>query len=562
MLSRLKIRSGLWLVLGIFSMALWASAGLAWLGARQAARDIDATTLLDQRIRPLHETGRLLLTALVGMNNAYINLQREDQIAATDEVRKASAAVQAAAKAFEIYRAAVPADDPHARRAVLAYERYARVLGLREEALYEVSLERYVAAASEAEQADKDFDAALREAIAVGEAQRETLRLESEARATRSGGIALGLLGLSLAMAALCLWFFRQRLLGPLNQASQHFDRIAAGDLGGAVAGARQDEIGALLTALDRMQGGLARTVASIRHGASSVDQGTRGIADGNLALSARTEQQAAALEQTAATLEELSAAVRQNAGQTSQTRDLARAASDEAALGGQAVARITETMQQVSTHARRIVDIVGIIDGIAFQTNLLALNAAVEAARAGPQGKGFAVVAGEVRSLAQRSARAAAEVKDLIEQSSASVALGEGQANEADRTMRQIVKSVEQLMQTLDQVALATAEQSDGIQQVSLAVTEMDRATQENAGLVEQTARAAKALKAQSDQLVETVSVFRLAPGTPETEAVQPLPALASDLQPLLAHRAVGAQRLGRAFEHDAPVAHHEHAV
>ncbi|EGI75949.1 methyl-accepting chemotaxis protein [Hylemonella gracilis] len=560
MLSRLQIRTGLWLVLGIFSLALWASAGLAWLGARQAERDIDATAVLDQRIKPLHETGRLLLTALVGMNNAYIQLQRGDQVASTDEVRKASAAVQAAAKAFETYRAAVPADDPHARRAVQAYERYARVLGLREEALYEVSLDRYVAASGEAEQADKDFDAALRAAIAEGEAQRDALRVESETRATRSGGLALGLFVLSLGMAALCLLFFRQRLLGPLTQAGRHFDRIAAGDLSGAVASARQDEIGALLTALDRMQRGLAHTVAAIRHGASAVDEGTRGIADGNQALSSRTEQQAAALEQTAATLEELSAAVRQNAGQTSQTRDLARAASDEAALGGQAVARITETMQQVSTHARRIVDIVGIIDGIAFQTNLLALNAAVEAARAGPQGKGFAVVAGEVRSLAQRSARAAAEVKDLIEQSSASVALGAEQATEADRTMRQVVKSVEQLMQTLDEIARATAEQSDGIQQVSLAVTEMDRATQENAGLVEQTARGAKALKSQSDQLVETVSVFRLEPGAPQAAPAHPRPA--SDFQPLLAHRGVGTQRLGRAFKDDAAVTHHEHTV
>lgn len=528
MLANLKLRTGLLIVLGLFSVALWGSLFVAWSNARQSAHALDAISRLsDEQIEPLHETERLLLSALANMDNACINLQRGDQIKANDYTRKASAALLQAKQIFDAYRR-VAASDPRAAQVLDAYAKYENVLTLREEALYDVSLDAYTAAASNAEQADASFQATLRAVIQHAEQTRDEERQASERRAMLSAYLAGGLFALTLGLCMLAWGFVERFLLRPLRTTGQHFERIAQGDLSARIDGISRNEIGQLLAALQRMQGSLSDTVDGIRRGTDDVNRNAQDIARGNLDLSSRTEQQAAALEQTAATLEELSAAIKQNAEHTRHSNQLARTAAQEATQGGEIVTRIVDTMGKVSESAHRITDIVSVIDGIAFQTNILALNAAVEAARAGVQGKGFAVVATEVRSLALRSAQAAKEVKTLIEDSVQRVAIGSEQVSQAGGTMRQIVASVNQVMLTMDEIATATAQQADGIEQVSTAVIQMDRSTQQNGALVEQTASAADALRNRAEQLVQLVAAFTLdgvaSPDADDAETEDPL--------------------------------------
>jgi len=509
MLVNLKLRTGLLIVLGLLSLALWSALWVAWSNARQAAQALDAISQLsDRQLEPLHETERLLLAALANMDNACINLQRGDQIKANDYTRKASAALLQAKQIFNVYRQ-ISGNDSRSAQVLTAYEKYQDVLTAREEALYDVSLDAYTAAAANAEQADASFQATLHAVIQYAQQMSDAERVAAERRAIWATYLASALFVLSLVLCGSAWLFISRFLLHPLRVTGRHFERIAGGNLDARIDGISRNEIGQLLSALDQMQRSLAQTVAGIRRGTEDVNHNAQDIARGNLELSSRTEQQAAALEQTAATLEQLSAAIKQNAEHTRHTTQLARHAAQEATQGGDLVSRIVDTMGKVSESAHKITDIVSVIDGIAFQTNILALNAAVEAARAGVQGKGFAVVATEVRSLALRSAQAAKEVKTLIEDSVQRVALGSEQVSQAGSTMRQIVASVNQVMLTMDEIATATAQQADGIEQVNTAVMQMDHSTQQNGVLVEQTAGAADALRSRAQQLVQLVAAF-----------------------------------------------------
>jgi len=331
-----------------------------------------------------------------------------------------------------------------------------------------------------------------------------------DAGALRVRSLVIGISVIALGAAAwLAAWIIRV-LTAPVARATDLAHSIAQGHLSNHIE-VEDGPMRNLLAALRDMQSSLAATVSSVRTNAEQVALAGTQISSGNSDLHARTEQQAAALEQTASSMEQLGATVRQNAGNAEQANRLALGASTVAARGGEVVAQVVDTMKGINDSSRKIADIIGVIDGIAFQTNILALNAAVEAARAGEQGRGFAVVASEVRNLAQRSAQAAKEIKALIGASVQRVEQGSALVDQAGETMQEVVAAISRVTSIMGEISTASAEQSAGVAQVGQAVTEMDRATQQNASLVQQSAAAAGSLKSQAQQLVEAVSVFKL---------------------------------------------------
>ena len=319
------------------------------------------------------------------------------------------------------------------------------------------------------------------------------------------------LTGVALLLGAALAWMITRSITEPVQRAVGFAQAVAGGDLTSAIEAEGRDEIATLLGALSQMNAGLVNIVRQVRSGADSILTGAGEIASGNADLSQRTEEQAANLEETAASMEQMNATVRQNADTAQTATQLAQSASGVAVRGGDVVQRVVATMGDISQSSRKIADIIGTIDGIAFQTNILALNAAVEAARAGEQGRGFAVVAGEVRALAQRSAQAAREIKGLIGQSVDNVDAGSRLVGEAGETMTEIVSQVRRVADLIAEIGSATQEQTTGIGQVSEAVAQLDKVTQQNAALVEEAAAAADSLRGQAQRMNEVVGVFKL---------------------------------------------------
>ncbi|MBN8504324.1 MAG: HAMP domain-containing protein, partial [Burkholderiales bacterium] len=297
----------------------------------------------------------------------------------------------------------------------------------------------------------------------------------------------------------------------PLRKAQDFAEQVREGDLTGELQALGQDETGQLSRSLSEMQGSLQSIVGQVRQAADSISTASSEVASGNQDLSHRTEQTAASLQQTASAMNQLTATVNQTADAARTASQLASQASTSAERGGSVVAEVVSTMERINQSSRRIADIIGTIDGIAFQTNILALNAAVEAARAGEQGRGFAVVAGEVRSLAQRSAEAAKEIKSLIGASVESVDNGTRLVADAGSTMTEIVGNVQRVTDIIGEISAATGEQSAGIGNVNESVAQLDQATQQNAALVEESAAAAQSLRDQAQKLAEVVATFRL---------------------------------------------------
>lgn len=347
----------------------------------------------------------------------------------------------------------------------------------------------------------------------------------AQARFEQVRMLTIGLLVVGVLIAIVCTTTLNSAIVKPVEEALAVFDRIARGDLTSRIVNVSRNEVGRMMQALAAMQASLTTIVSQVRVGTDSIASATEQISAGNLDLSQRTEEQASSLQQTAASMEELTTVVRQNADNAREAGSLAGTASDIARRGGNVVGRVVDTMSDINNSSRKVVEIIGVIEGIAFQTNILALNAAVEAARAGEQGRGFAVVAGEVRSLAQRSAAAAKEIESLIGESGQRVESGTRLVAEAGQTMDEIVQAVQRVTDIMNEISAASQEQTTGIEQVNQAVTQMDEVTQQNAALVEQAAAAAGSLEEQAQKLKGVVAVFRVEDEVAVVRAVSAAP-------------------------------------
>jgi len=375
---------------------------------------------------------------------------------------------------------------------------------------------------SQAEAANEVFEktfvpaAAKYQKMVYGLLEHQRATIDATARkiddiASTSRNLLLLLSTLALAFGVVCAWLLTMGIVRPLRTAVEIARKVADGDLTAQIDASAKDETGQLLQALKDMNTSLLNIVSEVRSGTDSIATSSTQIAAGNQDLSSRTEEQAGSLEETASSMEELTSTVKQNADNARQANQLAASAAQVAVKGGEVVAQVVGTMQSINTSSNKIVDIISVIDGIAFQTNILALNAAVEAARAGEQGRGFAVVASEVRNLAQRSASAAKEIKTLIGASVEQVNAGSMLVAQAGSTMNDIVDSVQRVSDIITEITAASSEQSVGIDEINRAIGQMDAVTQQNAALVEESAAAAESMQHQAHNLAQVVSVFKL---------------------------------------------------
>jgi methyl-accepting chemotaxis protein len=357
--------------------------------------------------------------------------------------------------------------------------------------------------------ASKRYQAALQKLLEWEQAEIDKTSLQIDVIAAQSRILLLSVEIAALLFGVSCAWLLTRSIVRPLRQAVEISRKVADGDLTTEIQIKRTDEVGQLLMSLQGMNTNLRSIVNNVRTGTVTIATASREIALGNMDLSSRTESQASALEETASAMEELISTVRSNADNAREASELASSASSIAIEGGNAVDDMVQTMGEINASSKKIVDIISVIDGIAFQTNILALNAAVEAARAGEQGRGFAVVASEVRSLAQRSAAAAKEIKALIDDSVKRVSNGSMQVGRAGATMANVVTSVKRVTSIVHEISEASQEQAEGIEQVNDTVTQLDHVTQKNAALVEEAASAADAMQQQAANLAKLVSVF-----------------------------------------------------
>ncbi|QYY25980.1 methyl-accepting chemotaxis protein [Diaphorobacter sp. MNS-0] len=506
-LSNLKVGTRLALSFGLVLLitVVIAAVGI-WRLQELASVTHQLTSTDNERLRAASTWRQAIDLNWVRTRAAILDADTSHLSSWQSEIAKTS---EEASKAQEVVERLVTTDEGRRLLADIAKTREA-YRGPRAELL-----KRKAAGESVGELLDSQLkplaDAYLQSIVAMEQRQRalyESTRDNAAKQATLSRAILMVVTAVALLVGAGAAILLSRSVTGPLQLAVRGAGLIAEGDLTQSIQAHGRDEAAALLKALGHMQGNLARVVAGVRANAESVASASAEISQGNHDLSGRTESQASALEETAASMEQLGATVRQNADNARQANQLAMNASTVAVQGGEVV----DTMRGINESSRKIADIIGVIDGIAFQTNILALNAAVEAARAGEQGRGFAVVAGEVRALAQRSAEAAKEIKQLITASVERVEQGSQLVDKAGATMTEVVTAIRRVTDIMGEISAASSEQSAGVAQVGEAITQMDQATQQNAALVEEMAAAASSLSGQARELVEAVAVFKLA--------------------------------------------------
>ena len=514
MLVNLKVRTCIILVLLLFTGAMFASNGVAWMGLNSSNDKLDQinAAYTDQAV-PLTRAYTVFLRARLLLSTSLVDRQQGKTEQATAQAKRSEGLMQDAFKMMDEFRKApqLPGTEALGQAVDVALKEYDAVLKGQAKALANMAIQDYLNLNDAASNVNTKFREAVEKYLDFVDKRTDELAAQAQVDHNISRSVTIALLVIAALLAIGCWIFINRTVLRPLHEAGDHFEKIAGGDFTGRIDVRSTNEIGQMFGAVKRMQESLTRTVATVRRGVDEINVGSREISAGNTDLSSRTEQQAASLEETAASMEQLASTVKQNADNARQANQLAASASDVAERGGSAVAEVVNTMQGISASSRKISEIVSVIDGIAFQTNILALNAAVEAARAGEQGKGFAVVAGEVRSLAQRSAQAAKEIKGLIEDSVSKVGAGSQQVERAGATMQEIVASVKRVTDIMGEISAASEEQSSGIDQVNRAVSQMDEVTQQNAALVEEAAAAAGSLQEQAQRLAEAVAVFKI---------------------------------------------------
>ncbi|MBK1688309.1 methyl-accepting chemotaxis protein [Rubrivivax gelatinosus] len=521
MLSYLKIGQRLALAFGLLLALLGVMAAVA---AFQMSKLADNSTYYAENLVPSYEAQRELSVALGDSRRFEAQHILSDRTSDMDRLEKLITERQKIVHdKLDLYEKSLTSDDKdrellaQTRKTIGAYfATWQTLQPMSRQMSADASMAAKAAAAYSGE-STAAYEAAL---SAVGQWWDYNVKL-SEAQADNSAAtysqarmvlIAMVVTALALGIGAAVL--ITRSIVAPVRRAVDLAAAVAEGDLSRRIEAEGRDEMADLMRSLGQMNDNLCRIVGQVRASSDSIATGSSEIATGNADLSQRTEEQASNLQQTAASMEQLSSTVKQNAETAKEANRMAGAAADAASQGGALVGTVVTTMQDIAQSSRKIAEIIGTIDGIAFQTNILALNAAVEAARAGEQGRGFAVVAGEVRTLASRSAEAAKEIKSLIGASVEKVEVGTRQVDEAGESMTHIVSQVQRVSQLIGEITNATVEQSSGIGQVGDAVGQLDQVTQQNAALVEESAAAAESLRVQAARLTELVGVFKLAQG------------------------------------------------
>ncbi|MES2324524.1 MAG: methyl-accepting chemotaxis protein [Pseudomonadota bacterium] len=539
-----RLGAGFALVLLLLAAVAWL--GLNGMGVTSAALDkivnenVYKMGLIQDMSESVHIVARVTRTIVLLHDEAQIRQEQKKIVAARDRYNGAQADLDktAASEAGKLMRQKIREAGATTRPLV------DRVIAL---AVEHKDAEAVALLMKEAGPAATAWQAALDDNI---ELQKTNNKKDLAAAAEDYSSARLSMLvlsGVAIALGAAIAWWVTLTITGPINVAVDIARTVAGGDLRSQIVVASSDETGCLMQALKDMNDSLQNIVSQVRGGTDTIATASGQIAAGNLDLSSRTEEQASSLEETASSMEELTSTVKQNADNARQANSLAASASDVASKGGAVVAQVIETMSSINASSKKIVDIIGVIDGIAFQTNILALNAAVEAARAGEQGRGFAVVASEVRNLAQRSAAAAKEIKVLIGDSVDKVDAGAKLVDQAGATMNEIVDSVKRVTDIMSEITAASVEQTSGIEQINQAISQMDQVTQQNASLVEEAAAAAESLQEQAGALTQVVGMFKLdtAAAAPRAQAKATVTALVAKARPAHHERPAPARRL-----------------